>query len=333
MANESGILVIGEVTPEGNLRSITGELLGAARALAAELKEEISVGLIGQGVAGKAQQAIALGAAKAYAVDGAGFQHYLNETFVPAAAAIVRRANPRIVLIGQTPNGRDLGAGLAFRLGTGIATDSLQLSIDPQTKGLRAGRSLNGGLFRQVLSIKTLPQIATVHMKAFDAPAADASRKGEVITVDSGVDASQARARFVKHTAVKQEGVRLEDARVVVTGGRGVGSAEGFKDLEKLAGMLIGAVGATRAAADSGYCGQDIMIGITGKVVAPELYLAVALSGASQHMAGCAGSKNIVAINRDAEANIFKESRFGVVGDYKQVLPAFTEEIKKLLGT
>ncbi|MBI4235829.1 MAG: electron transfer flavoprotein subunit alpha/FixB family protein [Chloroflexi bacterium] len=150
--------------------------------------------------------------------------------------------------------------------------------------------------------------------------------------MDPGLDPSQVRARFVKHTAVKQQGIRLEDARVVIAGGRGIGSAEAFKDLEALASLLNGAVGATRAAADSGYCGQDIMIGITGKVVSPELYLAVALSGASQHMVGCAGSKNIVTINRDAEAAVFKESRFGVVGDYKQVLPAFADEVRKLLA-
>lgn len=333
MANETGILIIGEATPDGQLRGITGELLGAARRLAAELGgEPVSAALIGQGVTARAQQAIALGADRVYVVDGPLFQNYLNESFVPAALAVARRANPRVILAGHTPNGRDLGPTLAFQLGTSVATDTLQLRVDPETKGLRAARSLTGGLFRQVIAFRTLPQVATVHMKAYDPPESDASRTGEVITVDPGLDPSRVRARFVKHTAVKVEGVRLEDARIVVTGGRGMGSAEAFEDLRKLAGMLAGAVGATRAAADSGYCGQDIMIGITGRVVSPEVYLAIALSGASQHMAGCAGSKNIVAINRDPEANIFKESRFGVVGDYKQVLPALIDEVQKLMA-
>ena len=122
----------------------------------------------------------------------------------------------------------------------------------------------------------------------------------------------------------------MEDAPVVVCGGRGLGSAEAFHALDDLAKILGGAIGATRAATDAGYCSQDIMIGITGRVVSPELYLAIALSGASQHMAGCSGAKNIVCINTDPEASIFKDSRFGVVGDYKLVLPAFIAEVKKL---
>ena len=329
MADEKGVLIIAEATPSGELRNITGELMTAAKELAASLNEPLSAALIGSGVSAKAQDIIAMGADTVYLVDAPLFQNYLNETFTPAVIAVAQQANPRIILLGHTPNGRDLGPGVAVRLGTGVATDTFGLSI--KDGNFQVERSLTGGLFRQVTSFPRLPNIATIHMKAYDAAESDSSRSGQVINVDAAVDDSQVRSRFVGHTEAQAQGIPLEEARVIVSGGRGTGSKEGFDDLYKLSELISGAtVGATRAAADSEYCGQDIMIGITGRVVSPELYIAIALSGASQHMAGCSGSKTIVAINRDPEANIFKESRFGVVGDYKQVLPALIEEVQKL---
>ncbi|MBI4236192.1 MAG: hypothetical protein HY688_02395, partial [Chloroflexi bacterium] len=189
MADEKGILVLGEVTPGGELRRITAELLTAARSLAAQLGgEEVAVALIGEGVAAHAQQAIALGADKVFLVDGPLFLHYLNETFVPAAEAVVRRANPRIVLGGHTPNGRDLGPSLAFRLGTAVSPDTVEFSIDPQTRRLHAVRSIQGGQFRQVVAFNRMPQMATVHMRAYDTAQPDSARRGEIIPVDPGVD-------------------------------------------------------------------------------------------------------------------------------------------------
>lgn len=332
MADEKGVLIIAEATPGGDIRGITGELLAAARGLASSLNEPVSAALIGSGVSGKAQDVIALGADTVYVVDDALFENYLNETFTQAVVAVAQQANPRIILAGHTPNGREFGPSVAVRLGTGIATDTSDLAIDGGA--LQAARPLTGGLFRQLTGFPRLPNVATVHMKAYDSAEPDSGRSGQVVTVDAGVDASQLRSRFVGHTEAKSEGIKLEDARVVVAGGRGMGSKEGFDDLQKLAGLIgNAAVGATRAASDSEYCGQDLMIGITGKVVSPELYFAIALSGASQHMAGCAGSKTIIAINKDPEANVFKESQFGIVGDYQQVLPALTEEIQKLMAS
>ncbi|MEJ2740847.1 MAG: electron transfer flavoprotein subunit alpha/FixB family protein [Dehalococcoidia bacterium] len=146
------------------------------------------------------------------------------------------------------------------------------------------------------------------------------------------LDASQIRTKVLETIKEEVEGIKLEDAEVVVSGGRGIGSAEGFKQLEELAKALKGAVGASRPPCDNDWIPDTAQIGLTGKIVTPELYIAVAISGASQHLAGCSGSKNIVAINRDAEANIFKDARFGVVGDWKQVLPAFTEKVKSLIA-
>ena len=334
MQEHKGVLVVAELTREGALSPSTGELFGAARQLADALGgEEISAALVGRETTAKAGLMTALGAERVYVVDDPLFEHYLNETSVQACAAIVSQAAPRIVLIGQTPDGRDLGPSLAFALNTGVAMDCLEVEIDPSTKGLRATRSVSGGLFRQVLSIQTLPQIATMRQKTYDAPDPDPAATGESISVDPSLDSTTVRSKVVGYMAVETEGVQLEDARVVVAGGRGIGSEEGFGDLETLASLLGGAIGATRSASDLGYCSERIMIGITGRVVAPELYLAIGISGASQHMAGCAGSKCIVTINTDPEATIFKESRFGIKGDYESFLPAFTEEVRKLLSS
>jgi len=330
VAWESGILVFGEAK-DGKLQSITAELMGGAKKLQAGINQPISVALIGAGVAAAAQEAIALGADKVYVADDPLFKNYVHDLHVTAAVNIAKQVNPNIILAGQTANGRDLAPALAFHLNTGIVVDCVDFNVDAASKRMRATRPFSGGNFRQVVGVKTQPQVATARVKAIDAATPDASRKGEVVKVNHGVDASKARMKYVEYKPVKTEGVRLEDAGVVISGGRGIGGPEGFKDLENLAGILRGAVGASRAATDSGFTRAERMVGITGVIVSPNLYVAVGISGSSQHMAGCGGSKNIVVINKDPDASIFKDARFGVVGDYKMVLPAFIDEVKKLV--
>ena len=189
-----------------------------------------------------------------------------------------------------------------------------------------------GGNARAIFTSESEPQIATVRAKAMSPLERDASRQGEVITIEAGLESAAVRTKVLEKVSQEVEGVRLEAAEVVVSGGRGIGSAEGFAQLEELAKLLKGAVGASRPPCDSGWVPDVFQVGLTGKIVVPDLYIAVALSGSSQHMAGCSGCKNIVAINKDAEANIFREARFGVVGDWKKVLPAFTEKVRELLA-
>ena len=174
--------------------------------------------------------------------------------------------------------------------------------------------------------------MATVRQKVMSALERDDSRQGEIIILEAGVDPSQVRTKVLDTVMEEVVGVKLEAAPVVVTGGRGIGGPEGFEGLEELAKLFKGAVGATRSAADNGWVPSIMQVGLTGKIVTPDLYIAVALSGASQHMAGCSSAKNIVAVNKDIEANIFKEAQFGVVGDYKQVIPAFIAKVKELLA-
>jgi electron transfer flavoprotein alpha subunit len=331
MAENKGVLVLGE-TKEGKLASITTELLGGGRKLADDLGEELAVVLVGSGVAGLAQEAIAYGADKVYVVDDPLLQDYQTDSYVSVMEKVVGQASPQVLIIGQTSIGRDLAPRLAFRLNTAAALGCLELAIDPSSKKLLQTKPVYGGNALAVFTTDSFPQMATVRPKAMTPLAPDQSRKGEVIKVEAGLDASAVRAKVLEKVPEEVEGIKLEDAEVVVGGGRGIGSAEGFAQLEELARLLKGAVGATRPPCDNGWVPAGAQVGLTGKIITPDLYIAIALSGSSQHMSGCSGSKTIVAINKDPEANIFREARFGVVGDWKKVVPALTEKLKELMA-
>lgn len=331
MAENKGVMVCGEII-EGKLAPITLEMLGGARALADTLGEEVSLVLMGSGIGNLASEAIAFGADKVYVVDDPLLADYQTDSYLPVMEKVVRQAAPNILLLGQTAIGRDLAPKLAFRLDTAVAMDCIELSIDPESKLMLGTRPVYGGNARGVYACETRPQMATVRAKAMEPRERDDSKKGEVISIESGLDPSMIRTKIVDKVKEEIVGIKLEDAEVVICGGRGIGSPEAFKDLEALAKLLGGAVGATRPPCDDGWVPSSLQIGLTGKIISPTLYIGVALSGSSQHLAGCTGAKNIIAINKDAEANIFREAQFGVVGDYKKVLPAFAEKLKELLS-
>jgi len=331
MAEYKGILTYGELI-EGKLAAITTELLGCGRKLANKLGEELSAVLIGSGIKDFAPELIAYGADKVYIVDDPLLKDYQTDSYTAVIEKIVKQLMSRIILLGQTSIGRDLAPRLAFRLNTALSMDCIELDIEPQTKLLLQTRPVYGGNARAVFTTERYPQMATVRAKAMSPLQRDNSRKGEVIRVEAGIDASIIKAKVLAMVKEEVAGVKLEDAPVVVAGGRGIGSLEGFKQLEELARLLKGAVGATRPAVDNGWVPTHLQVGLTGKIVSPDLYIGVALSGASQHMAGCSGAKNIIAINKDPEANIFKEARFGIVGDWKQALPPFAAKVKELLA-
>jgi electron transfer flavoprotein alpha subunit len=316
MAN--GVLILAEVA-DGEVVAITNELIGAAQRLNAG---PVSAMLIGSGVEGAASKVT--GVEKTYVVDDAALAQYTTDGFVAAAAAVAQQVDPAIILLGQTDIGRDLAPALASKLGTAVAMDTIALEM--KDGKLHTTRPAYGGNARAVNSFTTEPAIATVRPKSQDAVEGGAAGAVEKVSADlSGV-----RAKVSDRQEASAEGVRLEDADVVVSGGRGLGGPEGFEGIEELAKVLGGAVGCSRAVADLGWRPVAEQVGLTGKVVSPTVYIAVAISGASQHMAGCSGSKNIIAINKDADANIFKAARFGIVGDYKQVMPALIDAIKKV---
>jgi electron transfer flavoprotein alpha subunit len=316
MAN--GVLILAEAA-DGAIAAVTQELVGAAQRLNAG---PVSAMLIGSGVEGLAAQVA--GVHTTYVVDDPALAHYTTDGYTAAAVAVAREADPAVILLAQSNIGRDLGPALAYRLGTAVAMDTIALEM--RDGKLYTTRPAYGGNARAVNSFTGSPAIATVRPKSQDA-AVDGS-PGTVVRVAANIPAI--RAKVIERKVATAEGVRLEDADVVVSGGRGLGGPEHFHLIEELARLLGGAVGVSRAVADLGWRPVSEQVGLTGKVVSPTLYIAVAISGASQHMAGCSGSKNIVAINKDPDANIFKAARFGIVGDFKQVLPPLIEAIKKV---
>ena len=331
MAEYKGVMVYCEVA-EGKLASIATEGLGCGRKLADDLGQELCAVLAGSGVSSLAQEAIACGADKVCVVDDPLLKDYQTDSYVAVVEKVVKQVMPQVLILGQTTVGRDLAPRLAFRLETTATMDCIELAIDPDSKRLLQTKPVYGGNAQAIFTSETDPQVATIRTKAMTPLEPSSSRKGEIIDIDAGLEPSAIRTKVLDKVVEEVEGIKLEDAEAVVVGGRGVGNAENFKQLEELAKLLKGAIGASRPPCDNGWVPDTIQIGLTGKIIAPELYIAVAISGSSQHMSGCSGSKNIVAINKDPEANIFREARFGVVGDWKKVLPAFTSKVKELLA-
>ncbi len=317
-----GTLIVAE-TSGGEVAPVSLELLAAASALAAEGAGPVSA--VVAGGEALARTLIEHGAEHVYAAPEGALDPGCAERGASAVLAAREAAGADTVLMGQTSLGRDLAPLLAFRLRAGAAMDCVALTLADGRP--RATRSCYGGNAVAEVSWRGDVRIATLKAKAWDAAEPDASRQGETSAVEA--DAEQ-RVRVIATEAAEAEGVRLEDAEVVVSGGRGLGDPSAFAMLEELAGLLGGATGASRAACDLGWYPPAQQVGLTGKTVTPALYLAVGISGASQHMAGMAGSKNIVAINRDPDANMVRAARFAVVEDYKKVVPALIEAVKAL---
>jgi electron transfer flavoprotein alpha subunit len=331
MSDNKGVLVFGEIS-EGKLSAIATELLGCGRKLADDLGQELSAVLVGSGVGSYAQEAIAFGADKVYVVDDPLLKDYQPDSYVVALEKVAKQVMPQIILLGQTSIGSDIAPRLAFRLETAATLDCVALEIDTGSKRLLQTKPVYGGNAQAVFVFETDPQIVTVRAKSMTPMPRDDSKKGEVVNIDAGIDPSVIKVKVLEKVKEEVEGIKLEDAAVIVSGGRGIGGDEGFKKLEELAKFMKGAVGATRPACDNGWMPDKAQVGLTGKIVTPDLYIAVGISGASQHMAGCSGSKTIVAFNKDPEANIFKMAHYGVVGDWKKTFPAFAEKIKELVS-
>jgi electron transfer flavoprotein alpha subunit len=285
----------------------------------------VTVALLGTGIGSLDEKAGAYGANKVIIVDDPVLEGVQGDATTPVAERITKEVDPAIVLIGQTMMGRDLGPRLAQRLGTAVAMDCVALSKDGDK--LVAERPCYGGAARARYTINGSPAIATLRVKAIEAPEPGAS-SAEIVSQPAGIDAGAVRTKVTNRRKEESEGVRLEDAKVVISGGRGLGGPEGFQPLEELAKILGGAVGASRAVCDLGWYPVAAQVGLTGKVVTPDLYIAVGISGASQHMVGCAAAKTLVAINRDPEAAVFRYARYGIVGDCLEIVPELIRVVK-----
>lgn len=332
MPDSMGVMVYCEIK-DGKLMPISTEGLGIGRKLADDLGQELSAVIVGSNIGGLTAEAFAYGADKVYMVDDAVLQEYQSDAYAAVTEKVLKQAAPQIFIMGQNDTGRDLAPRLAFKLNTTVTMDCVELAIDAGSKKLLQTKPVYGGNALAVFTSDTSPQIVTIRTKAMTPLEPDTSRKGEVVSVEAGIDNSVNRTKIVNRVVEEVAGIKLEDAEVVVSGGRGIGNAESFNQLEELAKVLKGALGASRPPCDNGWVPDALQIGLTGKIIAPEIYIAVAISGSSQHLSGCSGSKNIIAINKDPEANIFRQARFGAVGDWKKILPAFTAKVKELMAS
>ena len=325
-----GILVLGELDQNG-LASVTGELLSLARSLADETGDHVSVSLQGASIGSEADDAVAMGADNVHKVESPLLGEPQIDAHLSALEQVARHTDPSIILIGRTPLGRDVGPRLAFRLGAAVAQDCVEVSVSSDTGRVLATRPVYGGNALASVSFSgDGVQVVIVRPKTFEAGEPDPGRSGTIEDFSADLDDSAIKARLIETVSQESEGVRLEDAGIVVSGGRGLGGPEPFEQLQALSDLLGGALGASRAACDAGWIDHSHQVGLTGKTITPDLYITIGISGASQHMAGCSASKNIVAINRDEDANIFKSATYGVVGDWNKVLPSFIETLREL---
>jgi len=317
--------------PTGShLPAPTAELIAAARGLAARDGGTVAVAVQGRGVAQACREAAAFGADRVYSVAHDALADPDADLHLQALEAVVRQSNPSVVLFTADSLGSELAPRLAHRLGTGVVTECSSIHLSEGGK-LLFTRPVYGGKAVAEMEVTSSPALVTIPPRCFEPLPRDDSRQAEIVEVAVPVDVALRRARTLELRQEEVTGVRLEDARIVVSGGRGMGDAASFRYLEELAAVLGAAVGASRAAVDAGWVPSAMQVGQTGKMVAPELYIAVGISGATQHIAGMGRSKHVVVINKDPEAPFFQMAELGVAADYKRVVPLLTEKLRVLL--
>ncbi|WP_371380477.1 FAD-binding protein [Sporomusa aerivorans] len=317
---------------EGKLRNVGLELLAEGRKLADAMGQKLAGVLIGDNVEGLTKEIFAAGADTVYLVQAPELARYSTDGYSAVIVDLIKSYKPSVILLGATNDGRDLGPRVACRVGTGLTADCTGLGIDEAT-GLVAWTrpAFGGNIMATILCPDHRPQMGTVRPSVFKRPVPDYAKSGELIRVPSKVKAEDIRTEFLKLLQVcTGPACNLEEAEIIVSGGRGVGKPENFCYLEDLANVLGASIGASRAAVDAGWKPQMHQIGQTGKTVGPRIYIACGISGAIQHLAGMSSSDIIIAINKDPDAPIFKMADYGIVGDLCEVLPVLTEKFRKI---
>lgn len=313
---------------EGKAKNVGLEILTPAK-IAADGGEVIAA-IIGSGVADAAKQAIAFGADKAVVVDAAQYEVYNTDVYVNALVELVKKYAPAAVFVGATPDGKDLAPKAAAKLGSGCVSNVTGVAVEDgkiiYTSPAYAGSILNDAVCQSDV------EFAVLRSGAFKKAEPDEAKAGEVVTESIECAADAIKTKIIDVVKEISETVNLEEADVIVAGGRGVGNAENFAVLKELADALGGVIGATRAPIEAGWISRAYQIGQSGKSVAPKLYIACGISGATQHVAGITGADYIVAINKDEDASIFDIANVGIVGNLLEVVPVLTAEVKKLKG-
>ncbi len=306
---------------DGKFRKVTYEALSEGRRIADALGTELTALVLGSGIEAAAGELAKFGADKIIVADDPRLADYLTDTYTAVAAGVIGAADPLVVITGASTQGKDLAARLAARLDAGLAMDCVAVAVEGGN--IVATRPLYGGKVLAKVALTGKPQIVATRPNAI--AIAESAKAGAI--EKSAVDPGESRLKLVEKT-LETEKVELTEADVIVSGGRGMGGAD-YSQIEALAAVLGGAVGASRSAVDEGWRPHSEQVGQTGKVVSPTLYIACGISGAIQHLAGMSSSKVIVAVNKDVEAPIFSKADYGVVGDLFEIVPLITEEIKK----
>ncbi|MBB6176521.1 electron transfer flavoprotein alpha subunit [Anoxybacillus tengchongensis] len=329
-----GIWIYIEVK-DGHVAPVSLELLGAGRALADKRKTELAGVLIGSGVKTIAPTLFQYGADVVYVYDDPIFEHYRTEPYMRALLDCCHKHKPEVILYGATPSGKDLASAIATDLPTGLTADTTILDIEEDTGLLLASRPAFGGnIMATILCKKYRPQMATVRPKVMKALPPDPSRTGKIVEEHIELREEEMRTKVLEIVREATKKARIDEADIIVAGGKGMGSKEGFQLIHQLAEVLGGAVGASRDVVEAGWIDHHHQVGQTGVTVTPKIYFAIGISGAIQHVVGMQNSDLIIAINKDPNAPIFQSCHYGIVGDAFEIVPLlierFKEEIPKL---
>lgn len=330
IADYKGVWVFAEQR-DGELQKVALELLGKGRELADKLNVELTAVLLGSDIDGIAKELTEYGADKVLYADSPLLKHYTTDGYTKVIADLVNDRKPEVVLIGATFIGRDLGPRLAARLITGLTADCTGLDIDKDTNNLMMTRPAFGGnLMATIVCGDHRPQMSTVRPGVFEKIEKGSVKAGTVEKIKADISKEDIKVQVQDVVKLAKDAVDIGEAKVIVSGGRGLGSKEGFKVLKELADLLEGSLGGSRAAVDNGWIDKAYQVGQTGKTVRPTLYIACGISGALQHLAGMQDSGYILAINKDEDAAIMKVADLAIVGDYTKVVPELVEQIKAL---
>ncbi len=316
----------------GEIQPVALELLGKAQELASALNEKVVGMLLGDGIRGEAQKLIEYGADEVICADCPELKSYLTEQYSQVVYQMIEQYQPSIVLFGATTIGRDLAPRLSARLSTGLTADCTKLEISEEGELMMTRPAFGGNLMATIMCVEHRPQMSTVRPGVMQKRDRDANRKGNIIDFRPTFDASKFKVNLLQEVKNEKDRVDITEAKILVSGGRGVGNKEGFAKLQRLADVLGAQVSSSRAMVDAGVMDHDRQVGQTGKTVRPDVYFACGISGAIQHLAGMEESELIIAINKDKFAPIFQVADLGIVGDVNKVIPLLTEKIEKILA-
>ncbi|HBJ2610956.1 electron transfer flavoprotein subunit alpha [Clostridium botulinum] len=330
LSDFKGIWVFAEQR-EGKLQKVALELIGQGKELSKKLGVELTAVLLGYDIDDIPRQLISYGADKVLYVNNPLLKNYNTDGYTKVIYDLIQERKPEILLVGATYIGRDLAPRISSRLGTGLTADCTGLDIDNNTRNLLMTRPAFGGnLMATIICDSNRPQMSTVRPGVFQKLEKDANRDGSIENIKVNLKESDIKIKIKEIVKLAKEIEDISEAKILVSGGRGLGSPEGFKLLRELADLMGGAISGSRAVVDSGWIDKAYQVGQTGKTVRPNLYIACGISGAIQHLAGMQDSDYIIAINKDESAPIMQVADLSIVGDYKKILPSMIDEIKKI---